>query len=76
MNLKNVLKGINGLKSKGNLNIEIEGIESNSNNIKKRYMFVAISGFSSDGHDYIKNAIKQGSTMIITENMCPIKAKR
>ena len=73
MNLKNVLKGINGLKSKGNLNIEIEGIESNSNNIKKRYMFVAISGFSSDGHDYIKNAIEQGATVIVAENIEKIK---
>jgi len=73
MNLKNVLKGINGLKSKGNLNIEIEGIESNSNNIKKGYMFVAISGFSSDGHDYIKNAIEQGATVIVAENIEKIK---
>ena len=73
MNLKNVLKGISGLKADGNLNIEIEGIESNSNNIKKGYMFVAISGFSSDGHDYIQNAIEQGATVIVAENIEKIK---
>ena len=35
MNLKNILNGIEGLKDKGELNLEIEGIESNSKNVKK-----------------------------------------
>lgn len=69
MNLKNILEGINGLKSNGNLDKEIEGIESNSKKIKKGYIFVAISGFSSDGHDYIKNAIDNGATVIVAENI-------
>ena len=30
MNLKNILDGIEGLKAKGELDLEIEGIESNS----------------------------------------------
>ena len=69
MNLKNILEGINGLKSNGNLDKEIEGIESNSKKKKKGYIFVAISGFSSDGHDYIKNAIDNGATVIVAENI-------
>ncbi len=36
-------------------------------------MFVAISGFSSDGHDYIQNAIENGATVIVAENVKKIK---
>ena len=73
MNLKNILVGIEGLKAKGELDIEIEGIESNSKNIKKGFMFVAISGFTSDGHDYIESAIDNGATVIVAENVDKIK---
>ena len=69
MNLKKILNGIEGLKANGNLDIEIEGIESNSKNVKNGYMFVAISGFNSDGHDYIQNAIENGATVVVAENI-------
>ena len=69
MNLKKILDGIEGLKANGNLDIEIEGIESNSKNVKNGYMFVAISGFNSDGHDYIQNAIENGATVVVAENI-------
>ena len=42
MELKEILVGIEGLKAKGDLDKEIQGIEKNSNNIKEGYMFVAI----------------------------------
>ena len=69
MNLKKILNGIEGLKANGNLDLEIEGIESNSKNVKNGYMFVAISGFNSDGHDYIQNAIENGATVVVAENI-------
>ena len=53
MNLKNILNKIDGLKAKGNLDIEIKGIESNSKKIKKGFLFVAIKGFDVDGHQFI-----------------------
>ena len=67
MNLKSVLSGIKGLKAKGNLEQEIMGIESNSQNIKEGYMFVAIKGFTVDGHTFIEDAIKKGATVIVVE---------
>ena len=45
MELKNMLAGLNNLKVKGNLDIEISGIENNSKNVKEGYLFVAIQGF-------------------------------
>ena len=73
MNLKNILIGIDGIKAKGNIDIEINGIDSNSKNIKPGYMFIAISGFSSDGHEYIQNAIDNGASVIVAENTDKIK---
>ena len=57
MELKKILVGLEGLKAKGNLDLDITGLESNSKNIKEGYMFIAIKGYSVDGHDYINNEI-------------------
>ena len=73
MNLKNILNGIKGLKAKGEVDIEIEGIESDSRNVKKGFMFVAIKGFSTDGNSFIPNAIENGATVIVVEDGVNIK---
>ena len=74
MNLKKILIGIDGLKAKGELEIEITGIESNSKNIKEGYMFIAIKGFATDGHKYINDAIKAGAKAIMIEEGCDLKS--
>ncbi|MBR2587679.1 MAG: UDP-N-acetylmuramoyl-L-alanyl-D-glutamate--2,6-diaminopimelate ligase [Bacilli bacterium] len=65
MELKNILVGLEGLKVKGDLNIDISNIESDSRKIKKNGLFVAIKGFDADGHEYIKEAIKKGAVAVI-----------
>ena len=74
MELKKVLIGIDGLKAKGNLDIDVKGLESNSKNIKDGYMFIAIKGFATDGHSYINDAIKAGAKVIMVEEGCDLKA--
>ncbi len=73
MNLKEILNKIDGLKAKGNLDLEIQGIESDSRNVKKGFMFVAIKGFSVDGNNYIPNAIENGATVIVVEESTNLK---
>ena len=73
MELKKMLVGLEGLKVKGNLEIEIEGLESNSKNVKKGYLFIAIKGFSTDGHQYVESAIENGATAIMIEEGCDLK---
>ena len=73
MNLKNILKGIEGLKAKGELDLEIKGIESNSNNIKEGFLFVAIIGFESDGHEYINQAIENGAIAVAVDETYDLK---
>jgi len=69
MVLKNVLSGIEDLKAKGNLDIDIKGITHNSREVKEGYLFVAIKGFDSDGHKYVKSAIENGAIAVMVEEL-------
>lgn len=73
MNLKEILLGLEGLKAKGNLDIEIKGIKMNSKEINEGDLFIAIKGFSVDGHKYIENAIENGAIAIIIEEGFDLK---
>ena len=73
MELKKLLVGLEGIKAKGNVDIEIKGIENNSKEVKEGYMFVAIKGFSTDGHQFVENAIENGATAIMIEEGCNLK---
>ncbi len=74
MRLKELLVGLEELKAKGNLDIEITGVERDSKQIKEGYIFVAIKGFTSDGHKYIENAIESGAKAIVIEEGCDLKS--
>ncbi len=67
MNLKEILVGLENLKVKGNIEKDIIGIENNSKNVKEGFLFIAIKGFSVDGHKYIENAIENGASAIMVE---------
>ena len=67
MELKKVLVGLEGIKAKGDLDIDITSIESDSRKVKKGGLFVAIRGFEADGNDYIKAAIKKGAVAVMTD---------
>ena len=69
MELKKILSGLENLKAKGNLDINIENIECDSRKITKNTLFIAISGYDSVGHDYIEDAIKNGAIAIIVVNL-------
>ena len=74
MELKKLLVGLEGLKVKGDLNIEIEGIEKNSKEVKQGYLFIAIKGFAVDGHSFIEDAINQGATAVMIQEGCDLKS--
>ena len=68
MELKKVLAGLEGLKVKGTLDIDIKSLDSDSRNINNGDMFVAIKGYEVDGHEYIKDAISNGAKVILARN--------
>ena len=74
MNLKQMLKVLEGLIVKGDLEIDVKGMESNSKEIKEGYLFVAIKGFEVDGHKYVEDAIKAGAIAVMIEEGCDLKS--
>ncbi|MEI7811643.1 MAG: UDP-N-acetylmuramoyl-L-alanyl-D-glutamate--2,6-diaminopimelate ligase [Ignavibacteria bacterium] len=47
---------------------DIESIAYDSRVVKKNTLFVAISGFNTDGHKFILDAINKGATAVVLEN--------
>ena len=74
MELKRLLVGLEGLKVKGDLEKDIKGLDKNSKEIKEGYLFIAIKGFSTDGHTFIQDAIKNGATAVMIEEGCDLKS--
>ena len=73
MKLKEMLVGLEGLKVRGDLEKEITGLEKNSKAIKSGFLFVAIKGFSADGHQFIESAIEQGATAVMVQEGSDLK---
>jgi len=73
MELKAVLNGIDGLKAKGNLDIDIDSVVADSRKVKPGSMFIAIKGFEVDGHKYINKAIENGAKVILIEQDAKIE---
>lgn len=67
MELKAILANLDGLKVKGNLDIDIPNIQNNSKQVKEGDMFVAIKGFDFNGHEHIEEAIKNGAKVIMAQ---------
>ena len=74
MKLKELLLGLEGLKARGDLDIDIKGIAYNSNKVEEGYLFVAIKGFEQDGHEFINEAIEKGAVAILIEEGCDLKS--
>ena len=67
MELRKILVGIEGLKAKGSLDLDISSVESDYREVKDGSLFVAIKGYEVDGHTFISNAIEKGARAIIFE---------
>lgn len=67
MKLKEILEGLEGLKVRGDLEVDIANLDKDSRNIKEDSLFIAIKGFSTDGHDYIEKAVEQGAKAVMLQ---------
>lgn len=73
MRLQQLLAAIVPLEIKGDIALDIEGVNTNSRLIRPRHLFIAVKGTQTDGHSFIGNAIEQGATAILTS--CPIPSE-
>ena len=67
MELKAILANLDGLKVKGNLELDVPNIQNNSKQVQEGDMFVAIKGFDFDGHEHIEEAIKNGAKVVMAQ---------
>ena len=67
MVLKELIKGLSVLSISGSDNMEITGIAYDSRKVRKGYLFVCIDGTTTDGHDFIPQAIENGAAAIVVQ---------
>ena len=65
MKLEELLGHIKVVSVHGNRDVEVDNITSDSREVKKGSLFVAIEGISTDGHDYIGKAIEQDAIVVV-----------
>jgi UDP-N-acetylmuramoyl-L-alanyl-D-glutamate--2,6-diaminopimelate ligase len=81
MKIEKLLNGIDVVSLTGEKNVVISNVAFDSRNVTKGSLFVAVKGYTSDGHDFIPSAVSSGAAAIICEilpqnpdkNVCWIK---
>jgi UDP-N-acetylmuramoyl-L-alanyl-D-glutamate--2,6-diaminopimelate ligase len=67
MELREVIKGLETVKIKGETDTVISSISSDSRDVTGNSVFVAVRGVDRDGHEFIDDAVKRGAVAIISE---------
>lgn len=55
----------------GNLDLKVKEIVIDSRDVKKGFLFIAIIGQNKDGHQYLKEAVKNGASAVIVDRNSP-----
>ena len=66
MKLHKLLEGLEVLKTNVNLDTEIEAVAYDSRKVTPGSLFVAITGFVTDGNKYIPMAMEKGAAAVVT----------
>jgi UDP-N-acetylmuramoyl-L-alanyl-D-glutamate--2,6-diaminopimelate ligase len=66
MKLKKLLEGIEIIESTADMELDIASVAYDSRKVACGGMFVAISGFASDGNRFIPMAMEKGAAVIVT----------
>ena len=72
MLLKNLIK----ISPKKIANLRIKGLATNSKKVKKGFIFFAIKGSKFNGENYIKEAIRNGATLIVCSKKSKFKSNK
>jgi UDP-N-acetylmuramoyl-L-alanyl-D-glutamate--2,6-diaminopimelate ligase len=74
MKLSTLIQGLPVENIKGNREIEINGLAQNSKLVQPGDLFISITGFTTDGHNYIPEAISKGAKAILVQKEIPINS--
>ena len=67
MKLKELLHGLDVLELHADEALDITGVQYDSRQVTPGALFVAISGFQTDGHKYIPKAMENGAVCVVCE---------
>lgn len=71
MKLQELLQALKIEQDFGGVDPEIVSIEADSRQVKQGSLFICISGYTVDGHDFAKKAEQLGAVAIIAERQLP-----
>lgn len=67
MELHNLIEELPVSKTVGNLSVDISGLAFDSREVKPGFLFFAVRGTKTDGHQYIAKAIDLGAAAIVCD---------
>ena len=73
MKLEKILDGVYYEVVSGNTGIEIKNLCYDSRKVEKGSCFVCLTGFNTDGHEYIDSALEKGAAALIVEKDVDVK---
>lgn len=72
MNLSTLIEDCHISWTKGDTSIVVKGVSDDSRKVEKDFLFVAIDGEKSRGHDFIKMALQNGAIALMTNDSFPL----
>lgn len=73
MQLKELIACLQPISVRGDLSVEITGIQFDSRLVQQGNLFVATTGTTVDGHDYISQALAAGAVAVVCERMVDVE---
>ena len=67
MELKTIIEGTKFEILRGSIDINIVGVENDSRKVSRDNMFIAIEGFTVDGHDFIDQVVGNGANCVVVQ---------
>lgn len=71
MKLEKLLAGVNVVRKNAPLSMEITDVVYDSRKVTPGCMFVAVTGFATDGNKYIPMALQKGAAVVVTAQPQP-----
>lgn len=67
LNLKTLIDSLAVAQITGNTDLEITGMEVDSRRVRPGDLFIALKGFTVDGHRFIRQAVEKGARAVVLE---------
>lgn len=67
--LKDILYKVSLTSTFGDMHVDVQGVCSDSRQVRDGFLFVAVRGTQSDGHEFIDQAIRAGARVIVCEKL-------